>query len=318
MVGTRAQIVRIDGRDVRITRPEKVLFPEDGITKQDLIDYYRDIARWILPHLRDRPLVMERYPDGIDEPGFIHKTVPPHYPSWMTTVTVRKKTGGRLRHVVCDDVATLVYLANQACVTPHIWLSRLDRLAFPDQMVFDLDPAGDRFEPVKAAARSLKALLDRLDLPAYLKTTGSRGLHVAVPLERREDFDSVRAFARKLAAIVVHEEPGQRTLEQRKSRRRGRVFLDTQRNAYAQTVAPAYAVRARRGAPVSVPLDWDELRRKDLRSDGVTIRTVFRRIESVGNPWADFWQRRTSLHRARRTLEEHDVTRSVSQKAELR
>ena len=179
---TGAYVIRIGRHSVRTTHPGKIRFSDDGITKRDLIDYYRRIAPWILPHLRGRPLALERYPDGIDEPGFFQKATPSYYPGWIETVTVRKG-GGTVKHVVCDDAATLVYLANQACVTPHIWLSRIDKLDYPDQMVFDLDPVGDSFEPVKATAQSLKELLDQLGLPAYLKTTGSRGLHVAVPLE---------------------------------------------------------------------------------------------------------------------------------------
>ena len=313
----RGELIRVDGHDVKITRPDKILFPEDGITKQELIDYYHRIAPWILPHLEGRPLAMERYPDGIDKAGFFHKAAPSYYPGWIKTVTIKKKTGGTVRHVVCDDAATLVYLANQACVTPHIWLSRTDKLDYPDQMVFDLDPSEDNFEPVKATAQSFKELLEQLGLPAYLKTTGSRGLHVAVPLKRTESFDSVRAFARVLAGVVVSQEPGQRTLEQRKNMRRGRLFVDTNRNAYAQTVAPAYAVRARRGAPVSVPLDWSELRRKNLRPDGVTIRSVFDRLAEVGDSWADFWRRGASLNRARQKLEKLNATGRVPQEAEI-
>jgi bifunctional non-homologous end joining protein LigD len=143
-MGEAAALVRIGRREVKITRPEKVLFPEDGITKGDLIEYYHRVASWILPHLRGRPLALERYPDGVGRPGFFQKTVAPYYPSWIRTVTV-KKVGGTVTHVVCDDAATLVYLANQACVTPHIWLSRIDRLDYPDQMVFDLDPSGESF-----------------------------------------------------------------------------------------------------------------------------------------------------------------------------
>jgi bifunctional non-homologous end joining protein LigD len=315
-VAVREELIRIGRHDVKITHPGKILFPEDGITKQDLIDYYRRIAAFILPHLRSRPLAMERYPDGIDKTGFFQKAAAFYYPGWIKTVTV-KKVGGTVKHVVCNDAATLVYLANQACVTPHIWLSRADKLDYPDQMVFDLDPSADSFEPVKATALSLRELLDQLGLPAYLKTTGSRGLHVAVPLKRNEGFDGVRALARELARIVASQAPGQRTLEQRKRMRRGRVFVDTNRNAYAQTVAPAYAVRARRGAPVSVPLDWSELGRKDLRSDEVTIRTVFDRLEKVGDAWTDFWRRGVSLSRVRAKLEKLDGTRRVPQEEKL-
>jgi bifunctional non-homologous end joining protein LigD len=308
----RAEIVRIGGHEVKITRPEKVLFPEDGITKRDLIDYYRRVAPWILPHLQGRPLALERYPDGIDEPGFFQKATPSYYPDWIRRVTIHK-VGGTVTHVVCDNAATLVYLANQACVTPHIWLSRSDKLDCPDQMVFDLDPSGNDFGLVKATALSIRELLDRLGLPAYVKTTGSRGLHIGVPLKRSESFDAVRDFARRLASIVVVQDPGQRTLELRRSRRGDRVFIDTNRNAYAQTVAPAYAVRARRGAPVSIPLDWEELGRRDLRPDGVTIRSLFKRLEIIGDPWTDFWRHRVSLNGARLRLEKLNVARSVSE-----
>ena len=301
------QIIRVGRHDVEVTRTAKVLFPADGITKGDLIGYYRRIAPWMLPHLRDRPLAMERYPDGIDQPSFFHKAVPSYFPDWIKKVTV-KKAGGTITHVVCNNEATLVYLANQACITPHIWLSRIDKLRCPDQMVFDLDPSSETFEPVRATARAFGELLDKLELPAYVKTTGSRGLHVAVPLDREEDFDSVRAFARRLAEIVVNGDREHRTLEQRKERRLERVFVDTNRNAYAQTVAPAYAVRARPGAPISLPLDWSELNKNDLRPNGVTIRTVFERLEKAGDPWRDFRRHATSLNKARRKVEKLNAT----------
>jgi len=286
-----------------ITHPEKVLFPDDGITKGELVDYYRRIAPWMLPHLRDRPIALERYPSGIGTPGFFQKATPAYYPDWIRRVMVPKRDGGAVRQVVCDDAATLVYLANQGCVTPHIFLSRADRLDYPDRMLFDLDPGDGGFEPARAAAQALRVLLDELGLPAFLKTTGSRGLHVSVPLQRREGFDTVRAFARAIASEIVSRDPEQWTVEQRKAPRRGRLFVDTNRNAYAQLIAPAYAVRARRGAPVAVPLRWDELGRADLRSNGVTIRTAFDRIASVGDPWADFRQSAASLARARQRFE---------------
>lgn len=238
-----------------------MLFPHDGIAKRDLVDYYQRIAPWMLPHLRERPLSLQRYPDGIDAPGFFQKNAASYYPDWIKTVVVG-----------------------------------------PDQVVFDLDPSGDTFALVKSTAQSLKQLLDRLGLPAYVKTTGSRGLHVAVPLKRLEPFESVRAFAMDLAAVVVHERPDERTMEFAINRRGGRVFLDINRNAYAQTMAPAFAVRARPGAPVSVPLEWDELQKEGLRPDGFTIESVFRRLEVTGDPWADFRRRSASLRRARQQL----------------
>jgi len=303
--------LRIGRQQVTITHPGKILFPDDGVTKEELVDYYRRVATWMMPHVRGRPVVMERYPDGIDKPGFFQKDASPYFPDWIRTATV-SKTGGLVRHVVGDDAATLVYLANQACVTPHVWLSRVDKLTYPDQMVFDLDPSGGSFDMVKSTAESLKAVLDDVGLPAFVKTTGSRGLHVAVPLKRIEEFDAVRGFARDLAAIVVRQAPRERTLELLKSKRRGRVFVDTNRNAYAQTMAPAFAVRARRGAPVSFPIDWGELRKRDLRPDGTTIRSVFDRLEKTGDPWHDFWRHSVSLKKPRARFEVLDAARSVS------
>ncbi|HEY5940705.1 MAG TPA: non-homologous end-joining DNA ligase [Gemmatimonadales bacterium] len=296
-------LVRVGRHKIEITRPEKVLFPEDGITKGELIEYYARIAPRMLPHLRDRPLTLERYPDGLGKQRIFQKQVSSYFPQWIRRVIV-KKVGGTVTHLVCNDDATLVYLANQACITPHIFLSRVDKLDVPDQMVFDLDPQGEDFEPVRSTAQAFKQLLDDLELPAYLKTTGSRGLHIVVPLQRREGFDAVRDFARELAGIVIGQAPGERTLETLKVNRGSRVFIDTNRNAYAQLLAPAFAVRARRGGPVSVPLDWSELRRKDLRSDGVTIRTIFDWLEKAGDPWADFWRSGVSLTKARRKLEQ--------------
>lgn len=296
-----AGVVRVDRREIEISRPEKVLFPEDGITKGELIEYYARIAPRMLPHLRDRPLTMERYPNGINAKRFFQKEVSSYFPKWIRTVTV-PKVGGTVTHVICNDTATLVYLANQACITPHIFLSRSDKLQTPDQMVFDLDPQSDDFEPVKATAQAFKQLLDELELPAYLKTTGSRGLHVLVPLQRRESYESVREFSRELAGIVVGQSPKDRTMEQLKAQRGKRLFIDTNRNGYAQLVAPVYAVRARPGAPVSVPVEWDALESKSLRSDGVTIRTIFAGPDQRKDPWAGIWQSGVSLVSARRKL----------------
>jgi bifunctional non-homologous end joining protein LigD len=301
-----AGAVRVDRREIEISRPEKVLFPEDGITKGDLIEYYARIAPRMLPHLRDRPLTLERYPNGIQTKRFFQKEVSSYFPKWIRTVTV-EKVGGTVTHVVCNDTATLVYIANQACVTPHIFLSRTDKLDIPDQLVFDLDPQEDDFDVVKSTAFDFKRLLDELGLPAFLKTTGSRGLHVVVPLKRRENYHAVRDFARDLAGIIVDRAPRARTMEQLKANRGGRVFIDINRNGYAQLLAPAYAVRARKGAPVSVPLAWDELRKKDLRANSFTIRNIFARLERVPDPWADFWQSGVLLSTARRKLQQREV-----------
>lgn len=317
-MATGAFRLHVDGQEIAMVNPDKVLFPDDHISKRDLIDYYQRIAPRMLPFLRDRPIAMERYPNGIGQSGFFQKSIPSYFPGWIGSVAVEKKQGGTTRHVICNDTATLVYLANQACITPHTWLSRVDKLERPDQLVFDIDPTADKFDWVRAAALDLKEILQELTLPAYVKSTGSRGLHVVVPIKRTESFESVRAFARKVATIVARQEPSQRTLQQRTGSRHGRVFLDINRNAYAQTVAPPYALRARANAPLSAPLFWDEVRGKALRPDGVTLRNICKRLDETTDPWSDFWQRASALGIARRKMEMFGASVRLPQKAQLR
>ncbi|MFC4611205.1 non-homologous end-joining DNA ligase [Streptomyces maoxianensis] len=286
-------------RTVRINRPDKVLFPGEGITKADLAEYYRTVAPRMLPKLRGRPLMMERHPDGIDGPSFMHKDVPGHFPDWIHRAELPKEDG-TVTYVLCDDTATLVYLADQACITPHRWLSRADRPDHPDQLVFDLDPPGDDFTPVREAARALHHLLEELKLPSAVMTTGSRGLHVVVPLDRRAPFDDVRDFARDVADLLAARHPDALTTAPRKQARRGRLYLDVQRNAYGQTAVAPYAVRARPGAPVATPLAWPEVDEPDLDARRWTMKTVPDRLDS--DPWQDTLRRGRSLAPARRRL----------------
>ncbi|MFF4173316.1 non-homologous end-joining DNA ligase [Streptomyces sp. NPDC001744] len=250
--------VRAGRRTVTIGRPEKVLFPGDGITKADLAEYYRAAAPRMLPHLRGRPLTMERHPNGIGDRGFFQKEVPDHFPDWVRRAEMPKEDG-TVTYVLGEDAATLVLLADQGCVTLHRWLSRTDRPHHPDRLVFDLDPAGEGFAPVREAARWLRGLLDEVGLPSLLMTTGSRGLHVLVPLDRSAPFDDVRAFASGVAGVLASRHPDRLTTEVRKKAREGRLYLDVQRNAYGQTAVAPYTVRSRPGAPVAAPLDWDDL-----------------------------------------------------------
>jgi bifunctional non-homologous end joining protein LigD len=237
---------------------------------------------------------MERFPDGIQGARLVQKRAGSYFPRWIHTASM-KKQDGTVRHVICQDAASLVYLANQACITPHVWLSRIDKPNQPDQMIFDLDPSGDDFRAVCRAALTLRELLEREHLDAFIKTTGSRGLHVLVPLNRRATFDEVRAFARAVATELVDADPTHLTLEVRKDKRRGRIFVDTARNAYAQTAAPPYAVRPRRGAPVAAPLDWKELDDPRLEPDRYTIHTIFDRLGRKGDLWKDVVRHAQSL-----------------------
>lgn len=287
---------------VEVTSRDKVLFPDAGVTKGQMIDHYREVADRMVPYLTERPLVMQRFPDGIDGEGFYQKNAPDHFPDWIETVTVEKE-GGTVDHVVCGNAATLVYLANQGVITPHVWLSRIDRLDCPDRMIFDLDPPDDDFGIVREAARALRELLDELGLAAWPMTTGGRGLHLVVPLDRSEPFDAVRDFAHRVADRLAERHPQRFTTATRKNKRRGRLFLDYLRNAYAQTGVPPYAVRPRPGAPVAVPLEWDEVDDPDLRGDRYTIENVLTRIARKDDPWKGLMRHARSLEEPRRRLE---------------
>ncbi|MER6047307.1 non-homologous end-joining DNA ligase [Streptomyces sp. NPDC001793] len=291
--------LRAGRRTVEINRPDKVLFPDDGLTKADLAEYYRSAARAMLPHLRGRPLMLERHPDGIGDEGFMQKDVPDHFPDWVHTAELPKENGS-VTHTLCDDTATLLYLADQASITPHRWLAKADRPDCPDRLVFDLDPPGNDFAPVRQAAGLLHDLLDELRLPSALMTTGSRGLHVLVPLDRRAPFDDVRAFAREAAELLAARHPDRLTTEPRKDARRGRLYLDVQRNAYAQTAVAPYAVRALPGAPIATPLAWSELDEPDLTARRWTLTTIGNRLDDT--PWHDSLRRGRSLAPARRRL----------------
>lgn len=279
------EILNVDGVDIEISNRAKLIFPEDGITKGDLISYYHDIAETILPYLRDRLLTMVRYPSGIGGEGFFQKDVGGRVPEWVGRADVEKESG-RITHVVCNTRPTLVYLANLACISTHVTLSRIDRLHNPDQMIFDLDPPDSDFTPVRKAAKKLRAFLTDIGLECFLKTTGSKGLHVMVPLDRAADFDAVRAFARHISKRLAEIYPQELTVEQRKDKRAGRVYLDVLRNAYGQTAVSAYSVRARPGAPVSTPISWEELDNRRLDSRKYNIRNIFRRLAQAGDPWA--------------------------------
>jgi bifunctional non-homologous end joining protein LigD len=293
---------------VEITNADKVFFPEGKLTKGDLIEYYLEAASVILPHLADRLIVMHRFPDGIDGEGFYHKDVPDYFPNWIDRQTV-KKEGGSITHILCSNAATLAYIANQGCITPHTWLSRRDRIDYPDQLIFDLDPPGEEaptgegFGEVRRTALALKELLEDLGLRAFVKTTGSRGLHVMTVLDRSANFDEVRAFARGVARLLVDRNPDRLTVEQRKAQRWDRIFIDVARNAYAQTAAPAYAVRPKPHAPVSTPLDWSELNDTKLDSQTYNLENIRRRFGQKQDPWAAIYRHGHSLKEPQQRLE---------------
>jgi bifunctional non-homologous end joining protein LigD len=284
--------IESDSREVKITHPDKVLFP-DGITKGEMADYFRNVANVMVPLVRDRPLTMQRFPDGIDKPGFFQKEAPYYLPEWVRTVTFELRDGRKQRQILCNDAATLVWIANQGSVTQHVWFSRADRLDYPDQMIFDLDPPDDDFDLVRFAARAIRSRLQDMDMPAFAMTTGSRGLHVITPLDRSADFDTVREWAKSFADKLAWSIPDSFTTELRKEKRGRRLFIDYTRNAFGQTSVAPYTIRANPGAPVATPVEWDEL--DDITSQTYNIRNVLKRVAEKGDPWKSMEKYATSL-----------------------
>jgi len=279
-----------------ITHPEKVLFPDDGITKGDLASYYEAMAPIMLPHIRRRPVTMERYPAGIGEPGFMHKDVSKGFPEWLERVEVPKK-GGTLHHALVCDTRSLLWVVNQNTITPHVWTSRAPSLYQPDICVFDFDPSEDEPDILRAAALALRDLLHELGLTSWAKTSGSKGFHIVVSLDGKAGFGEVARFAHAVGRILVKRDPQHLTQEFSKADRGGRILVDTGRNGYSATFAAAYAVRAKPGAPVSAPCTWQELERGDVGPRTLTLRTMADRVAVVGDLWSDMRRRRRSLRR---------------------
>ena len=274
---------------VDITISDKILLPK-GITKGDIISYYDAIAHHMLPYIKNRPLTMHRFPEGLAGESFYQKDAPHYFPLWIKTVIVPKK-GGYTNYVLCQNRATLVYLANQACITPHVWLSKIDKMHFPDRMIFDLDPSTEDFKLVQLLALALKELLDYLKLKSFVMTTGSRGLHIVVPLDRGLSFKQVKEFADFCARVLKEQYPHIATTEIRKVKRGGRVFIDTLRNQYGATAVAPYAVRAKQGAPVATPIFWDEV--ETVTPQMYTINNIFKRLDK--DPWQNSLKVRQSL-----------------------
>jgi bifunctional non-homologous end joining protein LigD len=295
--------MKIGGHKIDISHEDKIFFPKAKITKGQVVDYFRRVAKVMLPHVRGRPLAMRRHPDGIKGEGFFQKEVPDYFPSWIKRVTTPRKKGGKVDNVICDNAATLVYLANQACFTPHVWLSRRDKLDCPDQLIFDLDPPGKKFALVRLAAKALRDLFDELGLRAFVKTTGSRGLHVTVPLDRKQDFDTARQFAQDVARVLARRHSKRLTVEPRKNKRRGRLYLDTGRNSYAQHAVAPYAVRAIEGAPIATPLSWDEFAEKKLTAQSFNMKNIFQRLSRTSDPWKNLRRSMRSFKAARKRLD---------------
>ena len=296
--------LQVGGRTVQVSSVAKPFFPDAGLVKGDLVAYYRDVAEVMLPYLAGRPLNLQRFPNGVNGKGFWQQGASEHFPDWIRTVTVeRRGRGGTVDHVVCDDAATIVYLANLATVTFHAWTSTVEHLARPDLVIIDLDPDPDQgLEVVRAAARSVKAACEEVGLASFIQTSGSRGYHVVMPLQPGPDVEVVRDFAAELALLVAARDPDRLSVEWRKANRDGRLLLDTARNGYAQTVVAPYSVRPKPEAPVATPIEWSELGRVEPRT--YTMANLRRRLARKPEPWAGMADHAAAFDPVRSRLDE--------------
>jgi bifunctional non-homologous end joining protein LigD len=268
-------------RQVPFTNLDKVLYPDAGFTKGDVIEYYRAVAEWMLPWLRDRPLVLTRSPDGIDGKSFYQKNAPEWAPDWVRTVTVWSEGSERdLDYFVVEDVDSLLYVANSAALLLHVWSSRVSTLGNPDWCILDLDPKDAPFADFVAVARTLHRLCEEIGLPAFVKTSGSTGLHVLVPLGRKVTFDQSRTLGELLARVTVRERRDIATIERVVRKRGGRVYVDFLQNGHGKLLVAPYSTRPLPGAPVSAPLRWKEVV-PSLDIGRFTIASMPRRLRAM-------------------------------------
>jgi bifunctional non-homologous end joining protein LigD len=270
-----------------ITHPEKVLFPEDGITKGELAAYYQSVAALMIPHVRGRPVTLERFPQGIGEKGFIQKDVARGFPEWLERVEVPKK-GGTVRHVLINDTRSLMWVANQNTITPHVWTSRVPQLNQPDICVFDLDPPDDG-EPgvLRHAALALRDLLGEHGHECWVKTSGSKGFHIVIRADGKAAKGATARFANRIGRELVGRDPDHLTQEFSKVDRGGRIYVDTGRNGYSATFAAVYAVRPKPGAPVSAPCTWEEVASGSAGPRSFNLRNMPDRLARLGDVWSD-------------------------------
>jgi bifunctional non-homologous end joining protein LigD len=294
--------MKIGKFSVEVTHEEKILFPKSKISKKDLIDYYQKASCRMLPHLKDRPISLMRYPNGINKEGFLQKNISDYFPKWIKRVSVSRKEKSSIHMVLCNDKATLIYLINQNCITSHIWLSKKDKKDVPDRLIFDLDAPKSKFSLAIEAALGLKDILEKdLNLSVFVMTTGSNGLHVVVPIKREKNFDFTRQIAKKIAQILVEKSPKKFTTEQRKNKRGNKLFIDCMRNGFAQTSVAPYSVRAIEKAPIATPLFWKDLSKSDLTAQFFNIENIQKRLKGK-DPWEGIEKKAKSLVSAEKKL----------------
>lgn len=300
MAKKATQSITLDGHEIALSNQDRVVFADSEITKGDIVAYYRDVAEVMVPELRGRALTVERFTKGIEAGGFYQKHWQKHYPSWIDSVSF----GGKaiVKYPIIDSAAALVYFANQGAIALHVITSRKQALHHPDLVVFDLDPPDGGFELVRRAAQILHDVLGEIGLSAFVKTTGSKGLHVVAPLDGEATFDQIHELCHALAVLLTARHPDLITTEFYKKDRKGRLYFDTARNALGATFVAAYSLRGKPGAPVSTPIEWSEVTDKQLRSDAFTLVNVRQRLDKRGDPWRDLRKHPGSVAAALKAL----------------
>lgn len=282
--------VQASALKVKLSNPDKIYWPEEGYTKKDLVRYYEKISKYILPYLKNRPQSLNRFPNGITGKNFFQKDVM-NAPIWAKTVKIFSQSENKqINYLVCNDKRTLLYLANLGCIELNVWNSSLGALDKPDYMVFDLDPLEISFSEAIKVALEVKRILDEIGIRSYCKTSGSRGLHLYVPLKPVYSYEQVKEFAKLISLIVNQRLPFITSMERKPERRKNRIYLDYLQNREGQTMAAPYCLRPKKGAPVSTPLEWEELE-QNLDPRKFNIKTIFQRLKKNGDPWKDFFKR---------------------------
>lgn len=297
--------IKVGTRNIAVSNYDKIWFPQSRISKGSVIEYYYRIAECLLPHIKNHLITMQRFPGGIKGESFYQKNAGAYFPSWIKTFKVRKQEEGAVDYILCNDAATLVYLVNQGVLTFHAWLSVYTKLHYPDRMIFDLDPSVNDFSRVRKAALLLKALFDELAIPSFTMTTGSRGMHVYVPLKRVHTFDEVGNFSYAIAQRMLEHEPREFTLEVRKNKRGNKIFIDTLRNRYSATAVAPYSIRPYEKAPIAAPLWWEEVDDVHLTAQKFTIQNIFTRLKKDGDPWEKIDSHAVSLKKNYKRVMEH-------------
>ena len=279
-----------------ITNPKKILFPKSKITKEEFVNYYKKIAKWILPLVKGRPISLKRFPNGVKKEKFFQKKAMDYYPKWIKLATVKRKDQPSIKMPLITNLDSLLYIANQVGEI-HIWLSRIDKPDIPDRLIFDLDPPKDGFSKIKEAAKDMKKLLADLKLPCFLMTSGSKGLHVVVPVKRQKTFREVKDFSKKVAKLLETKFPKKYTTIPGKGKRKGKVFIDYLRNESAQTTIAPYSIRALEHAPIAIPIEFNEISK--INPQSFNIKNISKRKK---NPFINLEAKAVSLKNAEKKL----------------